>query len=150
VKVERFFSFRGRLSRLGYWRTMLALQLWAAPAFCLSLFAILAFGSPAGVIITVVFTTYLIAATSCAVRRLHDRGRNGWWLLPMTFGPLLAAALADELLRIHDAAAGWSGLALSVIALLGNLWVWVEIGFKRGPLGANSFGPSAELVSQDS
>jgi uncharacterized membrane protein YhaH (DUF805 family) len=149
VWVERFFSFRGGLSRVAYWRMMLALQLWSAPAFCLSLFAILAFGSPAGVVITIVFVTNLVAATSCAVRRLHDRGKSGWWLLPMTFGPLLVAALADELLHIHDAAAAWGGLALSLIALFGNLWVWAEIGFKRGPLGANPFGPPAQMVGQE-
>ena len=146
--MERFFSFRGRLSRMAYWRTMLTLQLWSAPAFCLSLFAILAFGSAAGVAITVVFATYMVAAVSCAVRRLHDRGKSGWWLIPMTFGPLLITALADRLLHIHDAAAAWSGLALSLVALFGNLWVWAEIGFKRGPLGANPYGPPAQVVGQ--
>jgi len=46
-----------------------------------------------------------------AVKRWHDRGKSGWWIL------------------------------LNLIPLIGNVWSLVETGLLRGTHGDNRFGP---------
>ncbi|MEL6374323.1 MAG: DUF805 domain-containing protein [Pseudomonadota bacterium] len=58
-------------------------------------------------------TTYMAIVLS--VRRLHDRGKSGWWLLLMVL--------------------------LSVI-IIGAIWMLVELGFLAGQPGPNRYGAS--------
>ena len=46
------------------------------------------------------------------VKRWHDRGRSGWWLL------------------------------LALVPLIGQVWALVECGFLAGTRGGNKYGPS--------
>ena len=52
-----------------------------------------------------------VPQTATAVKRYHDRDKSGWWIL------------------------------VSLIPLLGPLWTAVELGFFRGTIGPNRFGP---------
>jgi len=45
------------------------------------------------------------------VKRWHDRGKSGWWVL------------------------------INLIPFVGGLWALVECGFLRGTEGPNQFGP---------
>jgi uncharacterized membrane protein YhaH (DUF805 family) len=45
------------------------------------------------------------------IKRFHDRDKSGWWLL------------------------------ISLVPLIGPLWLLVELGFLQGSEGANRFGP---------
>jgi uncharacterized membrane protein YhaH (DUF805 family) len=104
-------SFDGRISRSTYWvRGVLPSA------------AIAAFGAPIGALIDVAtngagfvyaFSALLTLWPSLAVsvKRCHDRGRSGWFLL------------------------------VGFIPIVGSIWAHVELGWLRGTAGHNRFGP---------
>ena len=70
----------------------------------------------------------LIASGACVLsKRLHDRGRSGWW----------AALLLLAVMMTWPEARG----ARAIIAA--PVWIWglVELGVMAGEEGANRFGP---------
>jgi uncharacterized membrane protein YhaH (DUF805 family) len=70
-----------------------------------------------------------------AIKRLHDRDRSGWWIVPFFFVPRLLFRFWDLL---PDA--NWF---LPFDWAIHALWLWgiVEIFFLRGTSGSNRFGP---------
>jgi len=57
-------------------------------------------------------------------------------------------ALASQVKRLHDRGmSGWMSLVF-VIPILGWLWALVELGFLRGTVGANRFGPDPTLGAE--
>jgi uncharacterized membrane protein YhaH (DUF805 family) len=77
---------------------------------------------------------WLVAAT--AAKRLHDRNKNGWWLLLFFVAP----TLLDKF---------WSWLDNPTVALLVSalsfglsVWCFVELFCLRGTKGSNRFGPN--------
>ena len=77
---------------------------------------------------------WIILATS--IKRLHDRDRSGWWIVPFfalpSFSKDFASWLPDSLLTLL------LGIALLI------LWIWgfFELGFLRGSPRTNLYGPS--------
>ena len=70
----------------------------------------------------------LTFSSACVLsKRLHDRGRSGWWAALV----LLALALVWPEFR-----GGWAVLATPVM-----IWAVVELGLMAGEQGANRFGP---------
>jgi uncharacterized membrane protein YhaH (DUF805 family) len=76
---------------------------------------------------------WLYAAAS--IRRLHDRNRSGWWMLPF----LVAIGHHDGVAAWFGSSspARWIGFALYIV----SLWGIVEFYFLRGTPGPNRFGP---------
>ena len=76
VVVERFAVFSGRAGRAEFWWFILA-------TFIVSL--VLGLLSRASVMFLVLYVVYglavLIPYLAVSIRRLHDTGRTGWWLL---------------------------------------------------------------------
>ncbi|MCW1995901.1 uncharacterized membrane protein YhaH (DUF805 family) [Bradyrhizobium diazoefficiens] len=69
------------------------------------------------------------------IKRLHDRDRSGWWIVPFFFVPGLFSQFADLLPKTN-----WMhpfSLAVSI------LWLWglVEMFCRPGTSGHNRFGP---------
>lgn len=139
-RLEGFLAFEGRLSRLAFWRAWLAVQVFGVLGWALSIVATIE-GGPLGALVlapTAVF--YVMAMTGCLVRRLHDRGRSGWQLIPLAGGPLVARLAAEPLLHSAAPALAWIGAAAAFLALAGALWLMNEIGIQAGTPGANAFG----------
>ncbi|HET7885758.1 MAG TPA: DUF805 domain-containing protein [Bradyrhizobium sp.] len=96
--------------------------------------------SPAHLVVTFFHTagTLLFAwvylATS--VKRLHDRNRSGWWVVPFFVAPGLYAQFAD---RLPDSTLMFP-LALTIFALM--IWGFVEIYCLKGTRWTNQFGPN--------
>jgi uncharacterized membrane protein YhaH (DUF805 family) len=79
-----------------------------------------------------------IAVWCCAailIKRLHDRNKSGWWMVPFFVVPGLYHQFEDRLGDTY--AAGFVGL---VAAILG-LWCFIEIACLSGTSGPNRFGP---------
>ena len=85
--------FRGRARRAEFWWTMFisAIGLWAPGAVATILGA-----SEIALLAVVVVLAVLVPSLAVGVRRLHDTGRSGWWLLigliPMA-GPIALLVL---------------------------------------------------------
>jgi uncharacterized membrane protein YhaH (DUF805 family) len=91
---------------------------------------VLAFLHGAG---TLIFA-WVYLATS--VKRLHDRDRSGWWIVPFFIFPGLYAQFVDRLPNSYF----MFPLALSAFILM--IWGFVEIYCLRGTRWTNQFGPN--------
>ena len=75
-----------------------------------------AFGGALGMAISVVFGIALLWPGICvAGKRWHDRGKSAWWML------------------------------ISIVPIVGLIWVFVENGCLRGAVGPNAYGPDPLL-----
>jgi uncharacterized membrane protein YhaH (DUF805 family) len=67
-------------------------------------------------------------------KRLHDRNKSAWWLVVFWLLPPVLQPIGE---RIEG-----TGLIFILAALA--IWIWglVEIGFLRGAVGPNQYGPN--------
>jgi uncharacterized membrane protein YhaH (DUF805 family) len=81
---------------------------------------------------TLLFAWCYLAAS---IKRLHDRNKSGWWMLPFFAAPGLYDHFEG---RLGDSyAAALVGLAVFVVFI----WGYVEMCFLKGTRGPNRFGP---------
>jgi uncharacterized membrane protein YhaH (DUF805 family) len=141
-----FFSFRGRINRAKYW---LAVLVFVVVGIVLGLVGwALGNGVAFQILSFVVNLAVLIAGVAVCIKRLHDRDRSAWWLLPFYVGPgvfiLIGGAIMWASADAVGMAAQWSYLLLR-LCLLGGfalaIWGLVEFGCRRGTAGYNRFGP---------
>jgi uncharacterized membrane protein YhaH (DUF805 family) len=78
-----------------------------------------------------------------AIKRLHDRDRSGWWIVPFFVVPTLFSQFSDLLPDSN-----WM-LPFSLAA--SGLWLWglVELFCLRGSAGDNRFGPDPLAEIED-
>ena len=142
-----YFGFNGRVSRARCWRVMLLnsfslvmfmlivwinvgvsvahiAESWRAPLLYTLMFGIL---GPAFII-----SMWCFAAIG--IKRLHDRDRTGWWMVPFFIVPALLGKVPDGLL-IPSAV-----VAISLVSAGFSLWGFVEVFCLRGTGGPNRFG----------
>jgi uncharacterized membrane protein YhaH (DUF805 family) len=75
-----------------------------------------------------VYPALLYGGACVLSKRLHDRGRSGWW----------AALILFALVAVWPAPHGVGAVIFTLILL----WAAVELGVMQGEDGANRFGPS--------
>jgi uncharacterized membrane protein YhaH (DUF805 family) len=81
-------------------------------------------------------TTFFWMFLATSIKRLHDRDRSGWWIVPF-FGLLSFFSNIQE--RLGESIFTFPvDLALFVLCI----WGLVELGFLPGSPGANRFGPN--------
>lgn len=93
---------------------------------------------------TLLLLLLLYPLIAVLVKRLHDRGRSGWWAAVLA-APLAVGVLAATVARliglgeagIERAATGGIWVSISVLAVLAA----VELGFRRGRPGYTEHGP---------
>jgi uncharacterized membrane protein YhaH (DUF805 family) len=76
---------------------------------------------------------WIFVATS--IKRLHDRNKSAWWMVPFFAVPALYKHFAEQLPDSY-----WV-LPLALIALVLCLWGFVELYFRRGTKWTNQYGP---------
>lgn len=76
---------------------------------------------------------WMFVATS--VKRLHDRDRSGWWLVPFIAVPYLFDHFSDLF------PGGYFMLAAGGIMFVLMIWGFVELYFLRGTKWTNKYGP---------
>ena len=79
-----------------------------------------------------------------AIKRLHDRDRSGWWIVPFFVAAGLFNQFSDLLPDSY-----WARAFDLVVEIL---WLWglVEMFGLRGSLGSNRFGPDPLAEVEDS
>jgi len=139
-------AFRGRLTRLGYWRWQIALALITA-GFAYGAVAVAIGGGPRwlSALVFAPMVVALIAAVGVVARRLHDRGRGTRWLVVFLLAPwsltALSIWLSEGRVFVEQSWVMPAAAAAALLSLLFNLWAFVEIGLLRGQPGPNRFGP---------
>jgi uncharacterized membrane protein YhaH (DUF805 family) len=138
---QLLFSFSGRLNRKPYWLTTLCIVLVLIVVMILA-FAMggagLATGDFSGlgallVIIVLAYIPILWIGLAISAKRLHDRNKSAWWLLLFYLVPAVLQGIGEQL--------GTAGLILTLIGFGISIWALVEIGFLRGTVGPNQYGP---------
>jgi uncharacterized membrane protein YhaH (DUF805 family) len=77
---------------------------------------------------------WICLATS--VKRLHDRDRSGWWIVPFFVLPGFSSYIPDWL---REGTFSFPvGLALFILCI----WGFIELGFLKGTCSINQFGPN--------
>jgi uncharacterized membrane protein YhaH (DUF805 family) len=107
--MKHLFTASGRVARITYWN-------FVAFIFLLSLvFTML---DHAGMISESMKTVLgfamlpiVIVGIIIQIKRWHDRGKSGWWIL------------------------------INLIPIVGAFWTLIECGFLKGTTGSNRFGP---------
>ncbi len=83
--------------------------------------------------IGLVLLVWIFLATS--IKRLHDRDKSAWWMLPFFASPQLFNHFSDQLPDSYFM------MIPGVIVLLLMLWGFVELYFLRGTKWSNRYGP---------
>lgn len=129
-RLRFLLDFRGRIDRAQYWRLALLFSLVLLIVAMIVAFAGAALYGRGHADLTIPF---LAALVPISVRRLHDRGRSGWWLLAFFALPIILYQGTDF---VGETAA--TMLLLASLAL--QIWAAVELGFLKGASGSNRFG----------
>jgi uncharacterized membrane protein YhaH (DUF805 family) len=145
--LRKWFSFHGRIGRRRYWiLTLLYLLSWFVGAAILITLAALNYNPPEDTvtnvtivgfillgIATTVFVAVIVAGfASTGIRRLHDRGKTGYWLLLYYLLPLI---------MMKNTGLDTVGLIFWIVILGILTWVIVDLGALRGEASSNVFGP---------
>ena len=153
--AQYLFSFRGRLNRGPYWRSILVALafipvgiLLATPYMVIEHPDASASNhsvSPLGMITIVaeglLVVAYLVFALAVTVKRLHDRNMSAWWLVPFVFGPNLLHPAINSDIHNRLGAPPILQLLVSLLVLGTSIWAFVELGCLRGTVGENRYGP---------
>jgi uncharacterized membrane protein YhaH (DUF805 family) len=133
------FSFRGRIGRQPYWLVtiaMIALTILVASIVAFSRGSILPAdtgGLDAGKLLLLAFyVPFVWIALAVGTKRLHDRARSAWWLLPFYVLPSILEGVGGR--------AGSLEIAFLLASLALTIWAVVELGFLRGTAGPNAYG----------
>jgi uncharacterized membrane protein YhaH (DUF805 family) len=90
------------------------------------------------------YVTCLYAGIAIFVKRLHDRNKSAWWLIPYYAVPMALQGYSyASAPSLWDAVMGYRttiGYAADGIAALIFLWVFVELYFFRGTAAENRYG----------
>ncbi len=89
--LSNYAQFTGRARRAEYWNFALFNALISVP---LSLFG--AFSEPVSWISTLYSLAVMIPSIAVGVRRMHDVGKSGWFLLIPIYNLILACTAGDE------------------------------------------------------
>lgn len=103
------FEFRGRINRAKYWIGMLVLLAFESVLF---LIAVALDSGAFQFFAWLVLVICIWPALAISVKRWHDRGKSGWWVL------------------------------IGLIPFVGFWWVLIECGFLPGDEGYNDYGPN--------
>ena len=99
---------------------------------------------PASLILKAFGTSlFLWIYLATAIKRLHDRDRSGWWIVPFFVVPGLFSQFSDLLPDSN-----WV-LAIVLVMQISWLWGFVEMFCLRGSLGSNRFGPDPLAEVED-
>jgi uncharacterized membrane protein YhaH (DUF805 family) len=162
------FRFDGRINRARYWLATLAMLCCMILVLVSLVKLAIAFGIrgslsfylvgiPASIRVfegdqppTSWFFQIVMAPIACvfawsyaavSIKRLHDRNKSGWWIVPY----IAAAGLYDQFGDwLGDS---WPAALLGFAVFIAFLWGVVEMGFLKGTNGPNRFGP--DRLAQD-
>jgi uncharacterized membrane protein YhaH (DUF805 family) len=148
MKLQKIlFSFKGRIGRGTYWLAIVGLIV----AVLVVTIAPFLLDSEAAAVLMLALTSQLIWLLSLwpilavGAKRLHDRDKNGWWLLVFWLLPFALFCGGFSIVFFDDPRTGRSGdfstgLIVALASLPPALWGIVELGILPGTKGPNLYG----------
>jgi len=151
MKLQKIlFSFEGRIGRGVYWLAILAL---IVAVLVLTLAPFLLNSEEAAVLMLALTSQFIWLLSlwpilAVGAKRLHDRNKNGWWLLVFWLLPFALVVGGFSIALFDDPRTGRSGdFSTGVILVLASLppalWGIVELGILPGTMGPNRYGADA-------
>lgn len=134
LPLKKYAEFEGRSRRKEYWMyVLLLIAVGLVIGTVEGIVGLSGMVGPYGPITALFLLGTLVPSLAVGVRRLHDTGRSGWWLL-IGYGPFLLSLLLTMAGSLQLA------MILSVLALVGfvALLVFMVMEGTRGP---NQYGP---------
>lgn len=140
------FSFNGRINRGKYWLAILiysviwiafiaAVLIWLGGFNTENLFTL----AGAGLAIWLAAMILIVAGTwsgfATGIKRLHDRGKSGWWIVLFWFGPSILGGMETGMPNLGG------GFILSLAGTAIAIWGFIELCCLRGTTGPNQYGP---------
>jgi uncharacterized membrane protein YhaH (DUF805 family) len=138
------FSYEGRINRAKFW---LAVLVYAVASVVGTIIAFVSLSEMVGSLINgLVSLVTFVSGIFVAIKRLHDRDKSGWWLLPFYVAPIILAVIggvAWMFAAMAEGGAGASGFGFVCLAAAAaiSIWAFVEFGCLRGTIGPNQYGP---------
>jgi uncharacterized membrane protein YhaH (DUF805 family) len=86
---------------------------------------------------TLVFAWFYVVAS---IKRLHDRNKSGWWMIPFVAATGLYGEFGGQL--------GGAAFFVGLPVFIATIWGFIEMCFLQGTSGPNRFGP-APLAPRD-
>ncbi len=131
--LRKYADFNGRASRMEFWIFLLFVTALTVGAHAIdgqrSESAAIALDM--GILELSVTLLFLLPSITVGVRRLHDTGRSGWWIM-LIYLPWLATLGSAGNVSLQLAAAG---------ALLAGGIAWIVLMLLPGQPQENAFGP---------
>ena len=148
MKLQKIlFSFEGRIGRGTYWLAILAVN---AALLVLSFAPFLLNSEEAAVLMLALASQFIWLLSlwpilAVGTKRLHDRNKNGWWLLVFWLLPFALLCGGFGIVLFDDPRTGRSGdFSTGLIVVLASLppalWGIVELGILPGTKGPNLYG----------
>ena len=144
------FGFHGRINRAKYWLALAIYLILGAVFMMLFLgdmqkFIILEHHLSDDIRLSAFIPFFVIGVpmivvgawifTATTVKRLHDRGKSGLWMVPFYVVPAILEKAADRTQDVNVM------FVAALIALVLTVWGFVETYCLKGTPGTNRFGP---------
>ena len=140
VALRRAFVWKGRARRAEAWWYMAAYVLCTVPPLILS--SVTDIFDPVGSIVRLaaglLFVLGMLPGVACAIRRLHDLDRSGWWYW-LVFATLPSAPFVAE--KVWDSYSAAMLVLVVLIVMFSGALVLCYWFLQRGTIGDNRFGP---------
>jgi uncharacterized membrane protein YhaH (DUF805 family) len=161
--VWLLFSFRGRINRAEFWLAGLIVVCWmmflvalivsaghffrGSRSFSFGINDIFRIVDPETLrslsspdLLPVLIKTFgtplfLWVYLATAIKRLHDRDKSPWWMVPFFVVPGVFDQFED---RLDDS---YPVLLVALISIALGTWGFIELCFLKGTRGTNRFGP---------
>jgi|SRR4051794_6248413 uncharacterized membrane protein YhaH (DUF805 family) len=104
-------SMDGRITRRSFWLTILAIAVVSVIVRIIDAIIHSPTYYGTGILGILLGVALIYPAIALYAKRWHDRNKSGWWSL------------------------------IALIPIIGGIWLLVELGFLRGTVGPNSYGP---------
>ena len=134
--VKDLLKFSGRLNRKAYWSLILKLLAFMIVGIAIGI-ALMTASAPffGGALVFASVIIALIASLGVSVRRLHDRNKSAWWLIPFNFLP-------NGLVNMSETTPDSStSVTVLTVGIALSIWAFVDMGCLKGTEGDNAYGP---------
>jgi uncharacterized membrane protein YhaH (DUF805 family) len=143
---QLLFSFSGRLNRKPWWLVGLTtvvvmiiviMVVFVAAGGVTETSSLDSFSSLGGglLILLLLLIPLIWIQLALGAKRLHDRNKSAWWLVVFYLAPGVLDGIGGAL------GSGGIGILFNIASFAISIWALVELGFLRGTVGPNQYGP---------